>query len=558
MQVREHLVEVDVLVIGGGIAGCLAALEARKHNDRVLVVDKGFIGRSGSSCRASTIFISCEPQEDDPHKMLDAFLEAGCQVNDLEAAKVVIEQSASRIRDLSEWGVQFEMKGDRFFRASAQGHQRNKWGVFAKGGLHLMETLRHQLKKSFVRTRDRVMITELLTSDGAYPTAGQVVGAVGFHATKGDFYIFSAKAVVLTAGCWGTKYAIIPYNCTGDGQAMAFEAGAALRNMEFYGLRSSPRQFPYIHGNQPFFGLGGRLVNALGERFMERYEPVNMERAARNICDLAAWKEGYEGRGPVYLDLTHLSEDEHQRLERVLPMPMKSIREAGLDPRRDLIEWFVYCLGNTNMGGVRTNERGETNVPGLFCAGDTSDQAYSGAQNIAGVGLTGSAVMGHEAGRTAGLFARHMPASLPFLTESVSNFKKTIYAPLQREKGPLPDDLFAQLRSIVQKDVSPVKQGSKLKEAIAKVEAIEEEILSVRARDIHELVKANEARKCAPITKLSALASLTREESRGRHSRIDFPDTRPEWHRWVILKNNGNGGHDVGVEFSPIPSFQGE
>lgn len=557
MAMREVEVQVDVLVIGGGIAGCLAALEARRHQERVLVVDKGFIGRSGSSCRASAIFLLHDPQEDDLDRTLEAFSAAGKEVNDLEIAKMVIENSNRRIRDLAQWGVQFERREERFHRVSAQGHQGNRWGVFAQGGLHLMETLRRRLKRSAVRTRDRVMITELLTSDGAYPTAGQVVGALGFDVTKGDFYVFSAKAVVLTAGCWSTKYAIIPYNCTGDGQAIAFEAGADLRNMEFYGLRSSPRQFPYIHGNQPFFALGGRLVNARGERFMERYEPKHMERATRYICDLATWKEAHEGRGPVYLDLTHLSEDEHRQLERVLPMPMKSIREAGLDPRRDPIEWFVYCLGNTNMGGVRVNGRGETNLPGLFCAGDNSDQAYSGAQNIAGVGLTGSAVMGHEAGRTAGLFAREIPAALPFHRDRVAAFKDQIYAPLRRDQGPLPDEIFARLRTIVQKDISPVKNRLRLEEAMAKTEAVEEEVSSVRARNVHELVKANEARKCAPMTRLSALASLTREESRGRHYREDFPGTRPEWRRWIILKNRGSGSRDAAVEFSAIPSSGG-
>lgn len=551
---NTEVVETDVLVLGGGIAGCIAAIRAKEFGVDVVLVDRGSIGRSGlSPCMSGTLNYF-DLETDDFDAWFREFVEAGEWVNDQECLESIFKESTELIGDLETWGAVFQKNDQgKFVRAAGAGmiHSRNIFMIY--GGLQLMLAVRGEVLRRGVRVVERVMSTDLLASDGKELTNGKIVGAVGFNVRTGKFYVFKAKATIIATGgtLSGQMRCILPVN-SGDGKGMGFRAGAQMRNVDLtsYGLRLRDFAGPIGPGLGIFDAVGAHFINAQGNRFMQKWDRQAMERARRVTVVKAIATEEREERGPVYVDATHLSDASHHRIEKAIPLVVNSLAAVGQSFRKDLIPYTID-LQDCGPGGIRTNREAKTSVPGLYAAGDASDHAVMGVTDIYGPG-TLSAIGGRRAGKSAAKYVAEVEE--PTINEQqVRVLKERIFAPMKLELGLRHYEVREHCRSILKKGlVGPFRHEKGLKEALDIVQEIkQEEITKVVATDYHELARSIGLRNELLSLEILANCCLLRTESRGGHCREDYPQRDDaNWLKWVIAKRQDDA---VQVWAEPIP-----
>jgi succinate dehydrogenase / fumarate reductase flavoprotein subunit len=402
-------------------------------------------------------------------------------------------------------------------------------------------------------------MTDLLTSDGHHPTRGHVVGGVGIHARTGKFLVFRAKAVVIATGLVGAKiHRFAMDNVTGDGYAMAFRAGAEITGLEF-----GPQ--PFCVWNRKFDGSGvgqfqhggSRLVNRLGEEFLYRYEGASREYIGfagqfdqGAVCRAIA-VENIEGRGPCYIDCRGWPQEKMDKMRKVLPLTMKAFDEpgVGVDLRKEPVETtpIVGYYGTSCQSGIRINTLGETLIGGLYAAGAAAH--YGGGPSPQALGAVGGYRAGENAARWAGdtAFADNV-------ADQAGALKEAVLAPLQRKEGPGPDDVYDAVNRLVTPwGASLFKHERRIRDVLGEIGRIaREEVPRIKAGDVHDLVKGAEARNFVLLMGLYNVAALERKESRLVHYREDYPYTDDrDWRKWVLLKDDGNGGVQINIE--PVP-----
>ena len=381
----------DVLVLGGGMAGCMGAIAAAMAGRSVVLVDKAWVGGSGESCFAAGDILYFDPEEDDLHEWL------GIAVNQaiiialgailwivtlaisivfvMRYAKKVMNDKGSTFLSLqeqqdmmNEWGMDFEKDANgRFKRKPGRGH--NHAVVFP--GFKMMRKLRARLEKLGVDIVDRVQVTDLLTNNG------QVVGATGFNVRTGQFHVFHAVNTILCTGSCSFKGQYHGQDMeSGEGNTMALQAGAEFTNMEFSNCYNSTAKDFDICGMSRFQRLGGRFTNALGEPFMDRYDPVNKDGALLHILVRAMTTEVREGRGPIYFNLKNMNEEDRELSYRIVPTFFTACKSCGIDPFKDSVEWIPGFMGSTSSGSGLTLKSFacDTTVPRLFASGDMANQ----------------------------------------------------------------------------------------------------------------------------------------------------------------------------------------
>ncbi|MEE8449405.1 MAG: FAD-binding protein [Thermodesulfobacteriota bacterium] len=545
-----QMLETDVLVVGAGLGGCWAALRASELVPRVILVDKGMVGRSGTAVFCHDILAPMPEGELDD--WLKEMVEHTEYISDQDFLKVWITEGGKRIADLRAFGVPFETdeKGDLFL-SLGRGHKKSR--VVLCDCRTLMEVMREQLLARKVKLVERVMTCELLTSDGQHPSNGRVVGALGIHGRSGEAIAFKAKAVVLATGLAGFKMrSSYADNITGDGQAMAFRAGAALANLEF---GFGPRFCGFHRGRlitqslMPFQTQGAYIVNADGERFMGRYVPERGERRSTFGLLAQAWaKETMEGRGPIYFDMRHFTKEHIQQLRRILPIRIAPLDEAGIDPSRDLIEArpVVAYFG----GGIHIDIWGQSDLPALLAVGNCA-QFPGAAERLSGGMLSICNVFGYRAGEQAARIAQE-PDSHPVLSGQLNELKAGLTTPAGRKSGIRPYDIFRRLhRKLLRPEFTIVKNESTINEMLKDVRATKEILPQVFASDTHELIKANEARNFLDLLEPLYLACLERTESRLSHYRLDFSYRDDlNWLKWILVKKEEQG---LNVVHKPVP-----
>ena len=492
-----EIIKTDVLVIGGGAAAARAGLEASNLGARVALVDKGRLGNSGSSPRC--LLGICVPLAlgDSPEAFFEDWTRVSCGISDHPLIWECASSAAANILQLVESGLDFaKERGGKYYLYQGAGHSRprNLTIQYKRPGTNLMTVLGNKMKRRGGRILEGIFITTLLKTGNA------VTGAVGIT-SRGDVTLFRAKAVVLACGGANRMFPCNPgwirdetYRTTGDAFALAFHAGATLVDLEFPNFRESP---PGATRG------GGKYFNAGGERFMERYDPVALEKAPRQLTVSAVYTELKEGRGPVYWHV------DKELLERD---PSMSARFGGRRKVKLGIEFQRL------LGGVRINEKAETDVPHLFAAGESSGGVH-GADRMQGTSFLETQIFGARAGYHA--------ATLALRTGNVDIDMKQVEEETARIKGFNGDIRPSLVRKAIQEtmweEVGIIRSADSLLKAAAAVSRLKkEQIPRLSGKTIFSAV---ECLNLLLTAEMIIHAALKREESRGSHRRKDFPDS---------------------------------
>jgi succinate dehydrogenase/fumarate reductase flavoprotein subunit len=556
---------VDVAIVGGGAAGCLAAIaakEARPEADVVIlekafvILEKASVRRGGSiACGMDAINVVVIPGISKTEDLVRAQMSAAQGILDPSVVRAVGEESFGVLQDLESWGVKFPKDGrgqyETFKQWSARDSAAAVTSISMEGDLKVI--LDREVQKRGVRRMEHSPVTAIHTH------GGRAAGVSGLNVRTGDFFTLPAKAVIIAAGSGarfgmpetGVLHAIFDCPaCAGDSYSLAFRAGAALVNMEcvkhYFTVRyfNGPGLAPLSHGS--------RLVNALGQAFLEKSATGDLE--LQNYMDLfsAVLREYKEGRGPVYIDTRPLSPNMVEELERCFftterPTFKKFFAERGLKIGRDLIEAnlseAILCGGH-GINGIRVNARAETNIPGLYASGDGAANATS---------LMGAFVLGRIAGREgAALSGRAANPELE--AQIVEAEKERVLSPLGRAEGIPPVLLERKLRQTVNLYVDNPKSEPKLLAAREHLAKLREDASRLKAADLHDAMKAVEVQAILDCADMVTAASLARKESRWGiyHYRVDFPKRDDDnWKKFVVVKRDPSGA--VATSLEPIP-----
>jgi succinate dehydrogenase / fumarate reductase flavoprotein subunit len=562
--VRE---DVSVLVVGAGAAGARTAIElAERGIDDVLVLGKRGHGDAHTTWARGGIngALGTHDPEDSPAVHAADTLNEGHHVNDPAKVETVTEQMPARLRELDEWGMEYSRTDDgeidqRFF--GAQSFRRTAFAGDHTGE-SLLNTLVERAQELSVPYRENVMITKLVSDGDA------VHGAVGFDMDDGEFVLFNAGTVVLAAGghaaIYGRHTSRDDEN-NGDGAALAYDAGASLMDMEFMQFHPTgmavdeddPEWAPWSGRlvTEAVRGEGGRLFNAEGERFMERYSPDQMELDARDVVARAIAQEVAEGRGTenggVYLDISHRDAD---FIEERLPRMYERFDDLGVDMAEDPVE--VAPTSHYGMGGVAVDDGGETDVDGLFAIGETMAGVH-GANRLGGNSLAETVAYGVVAGeRIAGRVDGPGEISDSLREELVEPHLRDLRGMADNDGAHDVAAVTAELRELMWDHAGILRDEASLREGLDRLADVRDRAADLRvgpvtsesfelAVDLGFMIVAAEA---------VLRGALEREESRGAHYRTDFPDRDPDWRRNLYFDAADVGGMTLRTEPVDEPS----
>jgi L-aspartate oxidase len=498
-----------VLVIGSGIAGLTAALAAAETG-QVLLVTKSAV-RASNTWEAQGGIAAAIGPGDSPELHKDDTLQAGAGLCDEAAVDVLVEEGVERCRELIDWRTPFDRREGEIAFTMEAAHSRRRI-LHASGdatGRAIVDTLLPRVESTEnLRLLENHFVVDLLHDEGV------VYGALVLDQTYGRLLRVEAGATVVATGGLGRIYreTTNPEVATGDGYALAFRAGATLRDMEF--VQFHPTTL-YLAGAPRFLisesvrGEGGRLLNLQGERFMERYSPEG-ELAPRDVVSRAIFQEiNATGTTHVLLDLSHLG---RELVERRFPTISALCGNYGLDLAIDPIP--VKPAVHYMMGGIRTDLDGFTGVERLFAAGEAACTGVHGANRLASNSLLEGLVFGRRAGRAAALASS--PARFPH---------KAIRRRLAGRTVPLDmDDVERSLLALTWRALGVYRDAGHLGEAERTIAFWERYILpeQFQARGGFEIQNK------LIVAHAMVRAALARKESRGAHQRTDFPDTDPD------------------------------
>ncbi|MHB8867347.1 MAG: FAD-dependent oxidoreductase [Thermoleophilia bacterium] len=508
-------VNTDVLIVGGGMAGSFAAIRAREQGAEVVLVDKGYVSRSGSTPYPRGFMVFDPERGHELDQWMNEAVAIGEYVNNRDWTEAVILGSKRIFDEVLGWGAGVKRDED--------GRILSNHNV--SGGIEAMQlkygslsgVLRREVLKRGVTIVDRVTVTDLIKEDG------RVLGAVGVSGVEEAFYVFRAKATVLCTGGGSFKpYGFPISSTTGDGTAMAYRVGAAVAGKEFIDTHTSEAAVPAFVGyarmeRPPGRMLGLELVNAEGGR-IQRLGPLTIHPEF----------EAHAGRAPVTEGRAGLGADAHGTSPHGQegPAGKEIVGNAGLG------------FGGVGEGVWPVDDTCATDVPGLFAAGESCGTHHLGAAYPGGGwGLPSAAVTGERAGRGAAAFAAEVGEG-PAAPESMAELKRAACAPVVRLGGFSPDWVTQILRNTVGPYfVLGVKRDDRLRAALTNVEFYRDHLVPrLFARDPHELRKAYEVASMVLNAEMKLRAGLFRTESRGTHYREDYPfRDDPDWLCWVLL-----------------------
>ncbi|THF65171.1 fumarate reductase/succinate dehydrogenase flavoprotein subunit [Pseudothauera rhizosphaerae] len=540
METRH--IDADILVIGGGTAGPIAAIKAKAKNPqlKVLLLDKANVKRAGAIAEGmDSVNNAIVPGYATPEQYVKEITIANDGIVNQAAINAYAVRSYAMIRELDEWGVKFE-KDETGDYAVKKVHHLGAYVLPMPEGYDVKKVIFRQLRKHGVQVSNRLVTTRLLVGEG-----GRAAGAMALDSRSGEFAVIRARAVVLCTGAAGrlglpsSGYLFGTYeNPTnaGDGYSMAYHAGAELSGLECFQINPLIKDYngpacAYVTG--PF---GGYTVNAKGERFIKSdYWSGQMM--------LEFWRELEGGNGPVFLKLDHLADETVTRIENVLHVTERPTRGRfhegrGTDYRSDLVEMHISEIGlcgGHSASGVWVDEHARTTVPGLYAAGDLCNVAHNY--------MLGAMVYGQIAGEDAVDFIAGRDFAA-FDAAQVERERERVFAPLLREDGLAPTQVEYKLRRMVNDYLQPPKVTRKMEIGLQRFAEIRADLGRLKANNPHELMRAMEVYAILDCAELAAAASLYRTESRWGlyHYRVEYEGRNDaDWFAFVQVRKGADG-----------------
>lgn len=546
--------EVDILIVGGGTAGPLAAIKAKQKAPhlRVLLLDKANVKRAGAIAEGmDSVNNAVIPGYATPEQYVKEITIANDGIINQAAINAYATRSFDMIKELDGWGVKFE-KDETGDYAVKKVHHLGSYVLPMPEGYNVKKVLFKQIRKVGVEVSNRLTTTRLLVGKD-----GRIAGAMALESRTGDFVVIRAKAVVLCTGAAGrlglpsSGYLFGTYeNPTnaGDGYSMAYHAGAELSGLECFQINPLIKDYngpacAYVTGP-----LGGYTVNARGDRFIKSdYWSGQMM--------LEFWRELEGGNGPVFLKLDHLADETVKKIEDVLHVTERPTRGLfhegrGTDYRTDLVEMHISEIGlcgGHSASGVWVDEHARTTVPGLYAAGDLCNVAHNY--------MLGAMVYGQIAGEDAVDFINGKDLA-EIDDVAVDAERERIFAPLLREEGIAPTQIEYKLRRMVNDYLQPPKVTAKMEIGLKRFAEIRADLAQLKARNPHELMRAMEVYAILDCAELAARASLFRTESRWGlyHYRTDYPGRNDaEWFAFVEVRKGADGQPEFFKR--PVPEY---
>jgi fumarate reductase (CoM/CoB) subunit A len=532
--------DTEVLIVGGGLAALRAALAARSAGARVLMLAKRLIGRSGSSTMTTGGYAAAVQNlnsSDSAELHYIDTIAGGGYVNERKLVRALVDDAPARLRELWDYGVQFRKRNGQYHLSPSGDHTQAR--VFVPEhmrGIDLTLPLRQAVLDAGVDVLEDFMALDLLREED------RVVGAVALGRVKGEAVIVNAKATVLAAGGAGRLFTITsnPVDVCGSGYALALRAGARLRDMEFIQFYPWRLIRPFKSTRVPIqpstFMMGARLYNSRGERFMEKYDPIKKESAARDVSARGIAdqiRQGLAVDGGVVLDVSDVPEDQF-RYENSKVVDL-------LDPKKidyRQIPLVVAPEAHFFMGGVAIDDCGRASLRGLYAAGESAGGVHGG-NRLNSNSIPETQVFGYRAGLTAAREAavappgrgdRHAVDKAEGMLQQVGSDDAV---------NPAYHELAEALRGVTNVELGIVRTEAGLKRVLAgagDIGARGGALPVYTIRDI--LARADVLDLCATATACAASA-LHRQESRSAHYRSDFPDTNPAWARTIFYESSG-------------------
>jgi succinate dehydrogenase / fumarate reductase flavoprotein subunit len=542
-------IDHDALVVGAGGAGLWAALELARAGVSTGVITKLYPTRSHTGAAQGGVCAALGNQEEDHWEwhMFDT-VKGGDYLVDQDAAEVLAHEAIETVIELEHMGLPFNRTPDgKIDQRRFGGHTRNfgegpvKRACFAadRTGHMILQTLYQNCIKAGVHFYDEYHVVDLLFEGGDGGDGGRAAGVVAYRIADGELHTFGAKAVLLSTGGNGRMFRITSnaHSLTGDGMALAYRHGIPLQDMEFYQFHPTGIYGIGILLSEAARGEGGTLLNSEGERFMARYAPKAMELAPRDMVSRAIYLEIRDGRGIgpkkdyVYLDVRHLG---RAVIEEKLPDITEFARVyLGVEPLTEPVP--IQPTAHYAMGGIPTDlltrvvrDENKSPVEGLFAAGEAACVSVHGANRLGTNSLVDLLVFGRRAGREMTAYCRS--ASAPTIGPAADEpVRAELEALRTRPEGESPSALKDHLASLMMDNVGVFRTAPMMAAAVSGVAEIKARYAHVRVRDTGrvfntDLLEARELGYLIDCAEAMATSAIERRESRGAHSRDDYPE----------------------------------
>ena len=536
----------DVLIIGSGGAGARAAIEVDNAGLKALIVSKGLSFRSGCTGMAeggyNAVFKAVDEEDTIDAHIYDT-LKGGSYLNDSKLVDILVNESPKRLIDLENYGALFDRQESGKINQRAFGGQQYRRTCFQgdRTGHEIITALKEEITKRDIETLDEVMVTNLILSQDARPP--RVIGAVGLDLKNSDIIFLQAKSVIIATGGAGQLYPVTSNTVqkNGDGYALAWNVGANLIDMEEVQFHPTgmvaPESKKGVLVTEAVRGEGGILLNKNKERFMKKYSPEKMELSTRDVVARSIYTEIIEGRGTenggVYLDISHLDADV---IEEKLETMVLQFKDVDVDITKEPME--VAPTAHHFMGGVKINEKCESSIANLYAAGEASGGVH-GANRLGGNALADTQVFGKIAGENAAKAAKTVD-----FEENPEMFKaeEDRITGLIKDGSIKPQELKKHIKQLMWEKVSIIRNEKNLNEALKELMEMEKSLNELKVEDKKQyntdLQTALEVINMVQIATLVVKSAILRRESRGAHFREDYPETKDEWKKSIVLNKN--------------------
>jgi succinate dehydrogenase / fumarate reductase flavoprotein subunit len=530
------MIRHELIVVGGGLAGMRAAIEAKKKGIDVAVLSQVHPARSHSGAAQGGINAALannpESHDDTPEKHAFDTVKGSDYLADQDAAFAMTTDAVPAIYEMEHWGCPFSRYDDGRIAQrpfGGAGYPRTCYGA-DKTGHYLLRTMVEQGYRHEVTMYIEQFVTALIVADGVCR------GVVAYDMLNGGFEAFVGEAVIMATGGAGRTYSNTTNSLisTGGGMAMAYHAGVPIKDMEFVQFHPTGLLTTNILMTEGARGEGGYLINDLGERFMANYAPKAMELAPRDITSRSIQTEINEGRGIggkeyVYLDLRHLGAQKIQ--ERLPGIRDLAIHFEGVDPVYEPIP--IVPSQHYSMGGIDTDADGKTEMPGFYAAGECACVSVHGANRLGGNSLLETIVFGRRAGAAAAEFikgggAKPVADVQHAADEAVKAVKSRVEQLATGGGGEDPYAIRAEMTTTMKDHFGVFRDEPTMAAGVAKLRALKERVRHIKLRHTGsvfnlDMIRTTELEGMVDLALAVAVGALQRKESRGSHARTDCP-----------------------------------